>query len=82
MAIIRLFASIREKIGMEQLEIRLTAPCTLRLALLQASEAQGIDPAVLTGASLLYAVNQRMTDLDSTVEEKDEIAVLPPMSGG
>jgi len=48
----------------------------------QAVKQAGVDPGALISDSLLYAVNQETAALDQMVEDGDEVAVLPPLSGG
>ena len=38
--------------------------------------------AALAGARLRYAVNEEIVGADATVRDGDEIAFLPPFSGG
>ena len=82
MATIRLFASIKEKIGAAELHIRISDRQLLRNVLAQAASDNGVEEAWLVSHRLLYAVNQQMAGLDHMVGDGDEIAVLPPMSGG
>jgi len=82
MAKLKLFAAVRERAGTDSFDIALTAPLPLREFLTLAAENGGISLAVIMNKSLLYAVNGDMRGLDFTVGPSDEVAVLPPMSGG
>lgn len=82
MAKLKLFAAVREKAGMDALDVALTAPLPLRDFLTLASQKAGVGLSVIMNNSLLYAVNGDMRGLDYPVAPSDEVAVLPPMSGG
>lgn len=82
MARLRLFAGVRERAGMDALDIALAEPLPLRDFLTLASEKAGVNLTVIMNKSLLYAVNGDMRGLDFPVGPSDEVAVLPPMSGG
>jgi molybdopterin converting factor small subunit len=82
MARLRLFAAVRERVGADALDVSLTAPLPLRDFLTLAAEKAGISLPIIMNKSLLYAVNGDMRGLDFPVGPSDEVAVLPPMSGG
>jgi MoaE-MoaD fusion protein len=69
---VRLFAGLRERAGWSQREI-------------DAPTVAGIWPALGLGdepAGLLYAVNKEYADRDRILAEGDEVALIPPVSGG
>lgn len=82
MARLRLFAAVREKAGMDGFDLTLTEPLPLREFLTLASGKGGVSLPVIMNKSLLYAINGDMRGLDFPVGPSDEVAVLPPMSGG
>ncbi|MDH5509167.1 MAG: MoaD/ThiS family protein [Nitrospinota bacterium] len=82
MAIIRLFASLRDKFGANDLQIRITDRKKLRNVLEEAATIHGIDPGFLSAGSFLCAINQQMAGQEDMVGDEDEIAIFPPMSGG
>ena len=82
MAKLRFFASVKEKMGVDIMEIPVENDISVRDILLQAVEKAGVDPVILINNSLLFAVNQETVDLDQKVVDSDEVAVLPPLSGG
>lgn len=83
MAILRFFASARERAGVETVEVPLDRPVPVRDFLLLAEERTGARASVfLTRGGHLFAVNQSMGGLDTMVGDGDEVAVLPPLSGG
>ena len=68
--------------GRESLDLRLDEPTLLREVLLRATKETAIDEDILINGSVIYAVNHERVDLDHKVTDSDEIAALPPMSGG
>lgn len=64
------------------MEVIVSAPTPLKTFLADAARAIGVDSAILTHPSLLFAINQEMQGLDAMVTNGDEVAVLPPLSGG
>ncbi len=72
---IRLFAGLRERAGTGARTIDLADGATLG----------DVWPALGLGdepAGLLYAVNKRYADGDAALAEGDEVALIPPVSGG
>ncbi len=83
---VRLFAALRESAGWSEREVVLPegfarAPCTPRrlwpdLAL----PATGLPPALPPGVRV--AINQRFASPDTPLQPGDELAFLPPITGG
>ena len=72
---IRLFAGLRERAGTGARELELADGATL----------EDVWPALALGeepAGLLYAVNRRYADGDAALADGDEVALIPPVSGG
>ena len=76
---VRLFARYAELLGAEQLTIDVPAPATVA-ALLERLRAAY--PAAGLPARPLVAVNLRQVPLDAGLAPGDEVALLPPLSGG
>jgi molybdopterin synthase catalytic subunit len=75
-----LFAALREAVGKK--EHLLEVPSELSLAdVLRRAEAEIPEIARYRGR-LLVSLNQERVPLDALVSEGDEVAFLPPMSGG
>ena len=69
---VRLFAGLRERAGWSQREI-------------EAASVAEIWPALDLGAEpagLLYAVNRKYAPREAPLADGDEVAVIPPVSGG
>jgi molybdopterin synthase catalytic subunit/molybdopterin converting factor small subunit len=69
---VRLFAGLRERAGWSEREVDATAVGDLWAALDLGDEPPG----------LLYAVNQEYAERDRPLAEGDEVALIPPVSGG
>ncbi len=72
---IRLFAGLRERAGRDELELDLPDGARVADAL---AEVQHLAP----GVSLVLAVNREYADADVVLRAGDELAVVPPVSGG
>jgi molybdopterin converting factor small subunit len=74
-----LFARFAELLGDSELDLELNSPATVRTALDSLRQRPG-------GASLppgpLVARNRVHAQLDTVLEDGDEVAVLPPLAGG
>jgi molybdopterin synthase catalytic subunit/molybdopterin converting factor small subunit len=72
---IRLFAGLRERAGRDELELDLPDGSRVADAL---ARVQHLAP----GVSLVLAVNREYADHDVVLHAGDELAVVPPVSGG
>lgn len=75
---VRLFASYREAAGTNRLDTPLRAGARVRDLL----ELLAADLPALTRAPGLVAVNHSYVDRDAPLEDGDEVALIPPVSGG
>jgi molybdopterin synthase sulfur carrier subunit len=77
------FGNLREQLGIGEIELPL-APGTNNIAeLLETLKQRGPDwQQALSAGSLLYAVNQTMATQDTLLEDSDEVALFPPVTGG
>jgi molybdopterin synthase catalytic subunit/molybdopterin converting factor small subunit len=69
---VRLFAGLRERAGWSERELEASTLDEVWAALDLGDEPPG----------LLYAVNREYVDRDHVLAEGDEVAVIPPVSGG
>jgi molybdopterin synthase catalytic subunit len=72
---VRLFAGLREAAGRDELELDLPEGARVADAL---AEVQHLAP----GVSLVLAVNREYADGEVVLRAGDELAVVPPVSGG
>jgi len=69
------FARYRERLGFDRLELDLPEPATLA-ALLTHPRLAVLPP------DALFAVNQAFAGRDAALRDGDEVAFMPPVSGG
>jgi MoaE-MoaD fusion protein len=69
---VRLFAGLRERAGWSERELDLASVADVWPALELGDEPAG----------LLYAVNREYADRDQELSDGDEVALIPPVSGG
>jgi molybdopterin synthase catalytic subunit len=73
--VVRLFAGLRERAGTDRRELDLA----------DSASVEDVWPALDLGdepAGLLYAVNRTYADRGQALGEGDEVALIPPVSGG
>ncbi|MEO5378563.1 MAG: molybdopterin converting factor subunit 1 [Magnetococcus sp. DMHC-6] len=77
------FARVRERIGSAQLDIPLPKEVRTVAQMLDHLRGQG-EPftSALAGSHLRIAVNQSYAQPNDPVDDKDEVAIFPPVSGG
>ncbi|KIO37091.1 molybdopterin synthase sulfur carrier subunit [Shewanella sp. cp20] len=77
------FAQVRELLGESKLEVEASEQTTtaegLRALLAAKDDKWG---KVLASDKLLVAVNQTISNWDTQVEDGDEVAFFPPVTGG
>lgn len=76
------FAQLKEQLKTDKLEVNIKTPCKVSdvMATLLRDNPQW--QASLDNRILLSAVNQDMVPMDSNVNDGDEIAFFPPVTGG
>ena len=72
---VRLFAALRERAGSEELELELPADARVRDVLAQIDWLTG-------GLKVVMAINREYADGDAVLHSGDELALIPPVSGG
>ena len=74
-----LFASYAQIVGRGAVMLTLSPPATVRAAL---EELRSLPGGQQLPARPLVAVNQVHASLDTLLSANDELAILPPLSGG
>jgi molybdopterin converting factor subunit 1 len=72
---VRLFAGLRERAGADQIELSLPEGALVADALSQLAD-------LVEGVPVVMAVNREYADADLRLEPGDEVALIPPVSGG
>jgi molybdopterin converting factor small subunit len=75
MVIVRAFARYRDLLGFQRMEVLLPDPPTLG-ALLADPRFQALP------VEALLAVNQAFADRSQVLKDNDDVALMPPVSGG
>lgn len=76
---VRFFAILRDRAGTTQATLDLPEASTIAQALQHITRRF---PAVGGFASIAFAVNQTYASPDTILHDNDELALLPPVSGG
>ncbi|MBM4435033.1 MAG: molybdopterin converting factor subunit 1 [Chloroflexi bacterium] len=76
---VRLFASYREAAGVGHMALELPSGATARDAIRAVLERH---PLVADGRHVVIARNREYVDADAPLAEGDELALIPPVSGG
>ena len=78
---VRLFAMLRERAGSDSLEVELDDGATVRDAIDILASDHGLGE-VVSRTQMVMAVNRRYAEEESPLVEGDELALIPPVSGG
>ena len=77
---VKLFAVVRERVGVSELPLELPEGTTAGDALDRLRESYGEIGAMVSRCAV--AVNRQYVGRDARLREGDELAVIPPVSGG
>ncbi len=78
---VRLFAVFRERAGRETLSLELADGATVADAVAAAGREPGLDE-ILQRMHVRAALNREYVDYDVAISDGDELALIPPVSGG
>jgi molybdopterin converting factor subunit 1 len=78
---VRLFAILRERAGRDEIELELPDGATVKDAVQAVAERHGLAD-VVARLPVVMAVNREYASADSVLSESDELALIPPVSGG
>jgi MoaE-MoaD fusion protein len=79
---VRLFAVLRERAGRDSLEIEVGDGATVADALRALGEASEPLAQALEAMPVVMAINRSYVGTDATLSAGDELALIPPVSGG
>jgi molybdopterin converting factor subunit 1 len=79
---VRLFAVLRERAGRDSLEIEVAEGATVAEALRALAEESEPLAAALAAMPVVMAVNRTYVDTEARLAGGDELALIPPVSGG
>jgi len=77
---VKLFAGLRERAGTGEVKLSLQDRATVADTLHALADRLG--PRARIGASTMFAVNNSYVSKDQTLADGDELALIPPVSGG
>jgi molybdopterin synthase catalytic subunit/molybdopterin converting factor small subunit len=81
MITVRLFALLKDKAGTGEVSIDLSAGTVADVLRLVAEQHPGLADILACG-KILVSVNQEFSRPDAPVTDRDEVALMPPFSGG
>jgi molybdopterin synthase sulfur carrier subunit len=73
---VKFFASLREEMGKNEVQLETSAPLTIAEVWAQACNNVPLPSHILT------AINMEYTTQDALVKDNDEVAFFPPVTGG
>ena len=79
---VRFFASLREAVGCESMRLEIAAASMASVHAALAGALTASQREALAAAGVRVAVNQSMAQGDVALEAGDEVAFLPPVTGG
>lgn len=79
---VRFFAHLKEKIGQEEMTLNLPDSASLKQLLIALESATPSAKQITQNNTLRVAVNQEIVEENTVIRDGDEIAFLPPFSGG
>lgn len=82
MITVRFFAMLKSKVGKEIIEIPFRRDITLRELQDDIAKEFPEISEYLSGKRVLVSVNQEFATPDTVIKDRDEVAFLPPFSGG
>tara|TARA_Y100000590_G_scaffold147621_2_gene169492 strand:- start:4481 stop:4747 length:267 start_codon:yes stop_codon:yes gene_type:complete len=74
------FANLREQIGLNSVVWEISSTSTVKDIIIKISKEFNISEKIIS--KYLYAVNNEYVDIDAKFKNQDELAIIPPVSGG
>ena len=82
MIVVLFFAQLKEQLQTARISLEIKTPCTVAHVQTALHEQNPAWAQYLKNRTLLSAVNQDMGQSDCIVNETDEVAFFPPVTGG
>jgi molybdopterin converting factor subunit 1 len=79
---VKYFANLKEVAGKESEELTASDGMKLKDLCNQLENSQSQIVEMIRQKNVMVAINQEMANMDSVIKDGDEIAFLPPFSGG
>jgi molybdopterin converting factor subunit 1 len=79
---VRFFAQFREMLSQDAIDFELTEGMRVQDIVQHLISSGPIWQTLLDSPSVLCAINKKMSPLDATLTEEDEVALFPPVTGG
>jgi len=80
---VRFFAALREQVGRDGIDVQASGPCDIAGLLASIHEQLGDRAfAALTAPNVRVALNKEFVSGDCGVRDGDEVAFMPPITGG
>ncbi|MDX1801447.1 MAG: molybdopterin converting factor subunit 1 [Marinobacter sp.] len=76
------FARLRETLGTERLTLTIPAGSQVNAVLASLASRGGPWAELTSGQPVMIAVNQTMARGSTPLEDRDEVALFPPVTGG
>ena len=76
------FAQLREQLGCDEYKLDINSTVSLQWLRKQLAEQNSLWQACLQDGKLLMAINQELVDNTAMVNDGDEVAFFPPVTGG
>ncbi len=76
------FAQLKEAAGMAEMEINFPLPASLKQLLIQLEKSTPSLHLIVQNKAIRIAINGTIAEEEMLIQNGDEIAFLPPFSGG
>jgi molybdopterin synthase sulfur carrier subunit len=79
---VKYFAALREAIGVDQEEVHTLVKCIAELRQELLARGEPYQSALAQGRAIRCACNLELVSLEANIQDGDEIAFFPPVTGG
>jgi MoaD family protein len=82
MVTLKFFAALRQAVGAEEIRLELKRPCPVRMLVQSIEDRYPRLVTLFDQGKLLVSVNEEVARSETVVKDGDEVALMPPFSGG